>query len=88
MQKTHLPILCRIISTLIIVVSTSALTGCVQRSAEINKVSDAQALVDAITYVKAKNGLCFGVVTIQTSTNLTVGEGNLLVVVDCNKVGL
>ena len=89
MQKTHLPTPRRLIAMLTIVVATFALTGCLQPSAEKTETVDAQALVDSLTYVKAKNGLCFGVATTsRMSTNISYSESNLLVVVECNKAGL
>lgn len=53
------------------------------------KPSDAQALVDHIVYVKAKNGICFGVVSVdRLSTGGHLAENQMLVTVDCEKVGL
>lgn len=50
---------------------------------------DAQNLVDAMTYVKAKNGLCFGVATIERlSTSISYTQNLVVTSVDCKAAGL
>jgi hypothetical protein len=58
-------------------------------SAEKTEPVDAQALVDALVYVKAKNGLCFGVgTTSRISTGGSATYSNHVVNVLCEDVGL
>ncbi len=55
----------------------------------ITKASDAKALVDSIVYVKAKNGLCFGVTGVgKLSTAGHYNESQMMVLVNCEAVGL
>lgn len=64
-------------------------SGCLEPEAEKTSVKDAQALVDAMTFVKSKHGLCFGIGTVsRMSTNATLAMNNVAVVVDCKAVGL
>lgn len=50
---------------------------------------EAQALVDAMTYVKAKNGLCFGVAAYERlSTSISVATHLVVTSVDCKAAGL
>jgi len=66
-----------------------ALTGCLEPSPEETTPKSAKELVDAMVYVKAKNGLCFGVATTtRWSTNGTAAAANIVVEVACEKVGL
>lgn len=65
------------------------LAGCFEPSPKETTPQDAQALVDAMTYVKAKNGLCFGVATARRfSTDGSGALATLAVEVDCAKVKL
>ncbi len=64
------------------------LTGCLEPEAEKTSGKSAQELVDSMTYVKAKNGLCFGVGTVSKwSTNGTASMNVFAVSVDCGKIG-
>ena len=64
-------------------------SGCLEPEAEMTSVKDAQALADAMTFVKSKHGLCFGIGTVsRVSTNATLAMNNVAVVVDCKAVGL
>ena len=66
-----------------------ALSGCFEPSAEVTKPDEAQALVDALVYVKAKNGLCLGVgTTSRIDTGAKVSYTNQIVTVPCAAVGL
>jgi hypothetical protein len=59
------------------------MTGCLEPSAKVTKLDDAQTLANALVYVKAKNGLCFGVgTTSRMSTNATLVYSN------CAAVGI
>lgn len=50
---------------------------------------NAKNLVESIKYVKASNGICFGVAGVgKMSTGGTYNESQMIVVVDCVKVGL
>jgi hypothetical protein len=71
MNKTNLPrpLVLRLSAGLGLML---ALTGCLEPSAEVTKPNEAQALADALVYVKAKNGLCFGV---GTTSRTKVGNG-------------
>lgn len=72
-----------------VLLASAALSGCLEPSAEATKPTDAQALVDAMVYVKAKNGLCFGIATTsRMSTNVSIAYSNVAVVVPCGAVGL
>lgn len=65
------------------------LGGCMEPEIEKTAPEDAQSLVDSFVYKKANNGLCFGVTTTsRLSSNFTVAEANLVVLVDCSRVGL
>lgn len=65
------------------------LAGCFEPSPKETTPQDAQALVDSMTYVKAKNGLCFGVTTTKRMSPSGTGTLiNLVVEVDCVKVAL
>jgi hypothetical protein len=46
---------------------------------------DAQSIADSMTYVKAKNGLCFGA---AQAMNSDISNSYVMVVVPCEKVGL
>lgn len=76
----------------VVVASAATLAGCdglLTPDPIKTKPSDAQALVDHITYVKAKNGICFGVVSVdRISTGGHLAENQMLVTVDCEKAGL
>jgi hypothetical protein len=55
----------------------------------VTKPTEAQALVDALVYVKAKNGLCFGVgTTSRMDTGARLSYTNQVVHVPCAAVGL
>lgn len=67
---------------------TAGLGGCTP-TPTVTKPTDAQALVEALTFVKAKNGLCYGVATVErfsSSGSLAVNQS--VVPVDCGRVGL
>ena len=68
---------------------TLALSGCLEPSAEVTKPDEAQALADSLVYVKAKNGLCFGVgTTSRMDTGVKLSYTNQVVYVPCMAVGL
>lgn len=50
---------------------------------------DAQSYVDEMKYLKAKNGLCFGVVTVyRIGTNGAAAQNSMITHVPCDAVGL
>jgi len=60
------------------------LAACFEPEVEVTKPQDAKALVESLVYVKANNGLCFGVTTTsRISTNATMALNNLIVHVPC-----
>jgi hypothetical protein len=65
-------------------------TGCTLKPEPVEtKSNDAQEIVNSLEYVKAKNGLCFGVSTVmKMSTNMSFSNNVVVVSVDCAKVGL
>ena len=80
--KVHIGVIAAILLAL-------PLSACLAPEVEETKPTDAQSLVDGLVYVKAKNGLCFGVgTTSRVSTGGTVAMSNVLVQVDCNSVTL
>lgn len=48
----------------------------------------AQDLVDALTFVKDKHGICYGVATVTKISYKDYAMSQMLTVVDCQKVGL
>jgi hypothetical protein len=67
---------------------TAVLYGCTQQPKETES-DEAQTLVDSMKYVKAKNGLCFGVVTVDRfSSNGTTARNQMIVPAECSKIGL
>lgn len=78
------------ISTITLALACAAmLSGCLEPGAEKTSEKEAQALVDAMTFVKSKHGICFGIGTIsRMSTSGTLAMNNVAVVVDCKTVGL
>lgn len=80
----------RLAALLGLVLTAVVLSGCpFNPSAEETSVQDAQALADSITYVKAKNGLCFGVTTTSKfSTSGSISMSNQMVHVPCEAVVL
>ncbi len=69
-------------------VLTVGLAGCTP-TPTVTKVDDAQKLVDSMTFVKAENGLCWGVATVERlSSNATLAVNQSIVPVECAKVGL
>jgi hypothetical protein len=69
-------------------VFVALLFGCTPQPKETNS-DDAQTLVNAMTYVKAKNGVCFGVVTVdRVSSNAIIATNQMIVPVECSKIGL
>ena len=68
---------------------TLALSGCLEPSAEVTKPDEAKTLADSLVYVKAKNGLCFGVgTTSRMDSGARLSYTNQLVHVPCVAVGL
>lgn len=46
--------------------------------------ADAQGIIDSMVYVKAKNGLCFGVATVQrVNSNGAIAQNIIAVSVPC-----
>ncbi len=65
-----------------------ALSACTP-TPEVTEVVDAKNVVDALTYVKAKNGLCFGVATVlRMNSGGHFAQNQMIVSVDCAKAGL
>ena len=86
MNRTFRPLVLRLSAMLGLML---ALTGCLEPSAEVTKPDEAQALADALVYVKAKNGLCFGVgTTSRMDTGAKLSYTNQVVNVPCAVVGL
>ena len=74
---------------ILILLCAVALAGCMEPSAEETKPADAKTLADALVYVKAKNGLCFGVgTTSRMDTGAKISYTNQIVAVQCSDVGL
>ena len=70
------------------ILALATLTAC-SPVVEKTEYKDAQALVDSFLFVKAKNGLCYGVTTTsRVSSNITVAENNHVVFVPCSSIGL
>lgn len=86
-MKTFPPLI-RGFFAVVAIVTTFALVGCLEPSPEVTEIGDAQELVDNLTYVKAKNGICFAVgTTSRISTNGTVAYSNQLTTVPCDQAG-
>lgn len=68
---------------------TAGLGGCTP-DPKATKPQDAQAIVDMMTYVKAKNGICYGVATVERMSfpDARLAVNQMMVVVDCGRVGL
>jgi hypothetical protein len=65
------------------------LTGCLEPDPVVTKPEDAQALVDHITYVKDKRGICYAVASVhRISTGAHLAENVMFTAVDCEKAGL
>jgi len=63
------------------------LTGCLEPEVRETTREDANNLVNSLVYVKASNGLCFGVTsTFRVSSNGTGAFNNLIVNVPCEKL--
>lgn len=72
---------------LLLVMSVCFLAACSKPTT--TDIADAKALVDSMTYVKAKNGLCFGVATYERlSTSISLANHLVITSVDCKAVGL
>jgi hypothetical protein len=78
-----------ILVTLIAAISVTVTLIARTPAVEETKPQDAQSLVDGITYAKAENGLCFGVVTVsRIDSNLHTAINQMITNVPCNGVGL
>lgn len=65
------------------------LTGCLDNSATNTDPAMAKDLVNSMVYVKAQNGLCFGVASFdKIDTGAKASTTQVVVSVDCNKIGL
>ncbi len=65
------------------------LSGCLEPTPTKTETKDAQALVDAMTFVRHRSGLCFGVTTVEkVSTGGHLSMSVAMVQVDCAAVGL
>ena len=74
---------------LFIVLAAVLLTGCLEPDPINTKPEDAQALVDHITYVKDKRGICYAVASVhRISTSGGLAENVMFTAVDCEKAGL
>lgn len=77
--------------TFLIVALAVLMTACgvFEPDVEVTKPQHAQEAADSFVYVKAKNGLCFGVTTLsRMSTGGYVAMNNIIVHVPCEAVGL
>ena len=62
--------------------------GCKPTVSE-TRIDDAQSYIDGLEYLKAKNGLCFGVVTVyRIGTNGAAAQNSMITHVPCDAVGL
>ena len=78
----------RLRTVVFVAMAAAALSGCLEPSAEKTAPADAQMLADALVYVKAKNGLCFGVgTTLRVDTGAKLSYTNQVVHVPCAMVG-
>lgn len=69
---------------IIALIFCSTLAGCLTPDPRVTKPEDAQALVDAMVYVRAKNGACYGVATVvRVGTNGAAAENQMIVPADC-----
>lgn len=74
--------------TLLVIALALCCAACAP-SVEETKPEDANDLVNGLHYVKAKNGLCFGVATTsRISGKFDVAYNVVLVSVECERVGL
>jgi hypothetical protein len=74
---------------LIALAATLLLTACLEPDPVVTKPEDAQSLVDHITYVKDKKGLCYAVASVhRISTGGHLAENVMFTAVDCEKAGL
>lgn len=65
------------------------LGGCMKPTSKPTKPGDAQALAEALAYVKARNGLCFGVgTTSRINSSGQISYSNHIAHVPCEVVGL
>jgi hypothetical protein len=70
------------------VASAATLTGCLEPDPVKTKPEDAQTLVDHITYVRDKHGICYAVASVQRmSTGGHVAENIMFTAVPCTAVG-
>lgn len=74
---------------LLLAAVAAMLTGCLEPDPVVTKPEDAQALVDHITYVKDKRGICYAVASVhRISTGGHLAENVMFTAVDCEKAGL
>ena len=74
---------------LFVLAATLLLAGCLEPDPVMTKPEDAQSLVDHITYVKDKKGLCYAVASVhRISTGGHLAENVMFTAVDCEKAGL
>lgn len=79
----------RVLKLIAIAFITIALSACLEPTVEVVDKTDAVTLVESLSYVKAKNGLCFGVgLTSRLSTGGHMSYTNQLVNIPCEQVGL
>ena len=75
-------------TTVLILAAAAALAACTP-TPQTTEPTEAQAVVDAMTYVKSKVGICYGVTTVtRISSSMTLAVNQMIVAVDCSKVGL
>ncbi len=73
----------------ILAVCLSGCDGLMTPDIEKTKPDDAQKLVDSLVYVKSNKGICFGVTTTsRMNTSGAVAYSQLVVPIECSKVGL
>lgn len=73
----------------LILVGALLLTGCLEPEVERTEPLHAKKLIESLQYIKAKNGLCFGVTTVsRKNTNGVVAMNNIVVNVNCDEAGL
>lgn len=72
-----------------IICAALLIAGCRMTEPSETPVEDAREVVESLVYVKARNGLCFGVTTMtRGSSSGSFTENVLLASIPCEGVGL
>ena len=73
----------------LIICAALLIAGCRMTEPSETPAADAREVVDSLVYVKARNGICFGVTTMtRLSSSGSITENVLLVSVSWEGVGL